>query len=983
MSRLVFIGFFWCGLIQGLFSQDYHYSTRNYTAVDGLPQSQIVGLLEDNKGYLWMGTFGGGITRFDGREFKTYTTRDGLLSNDIRSLLLDHNDNIWILHPRGVSRFDGLKFKKFDALDSTGAKVGFRQMYHKEDTVFLLSEAGTIAKIYSDSLYVKPNNTAGNKKFIWFHLMEMGQTCFITSDGSCLIQTSTQEFLIDPEFELGKRFNIFNWKSKTILQTVKGLFEVDMQTRKLKKTSVGFMLENYVMLYDDKRDVFWTLQGATLLKETFRAGVLKRDTVLRDIGINQVLIDAEENTWIATDGHGLYKYFIQDFDRLGNADGVMAILKSNDGARWIGTMTKGLSRIKNGKVDSYVDSKRPGRNSVHVIKQAPDGTIWTGTSGGLGKYNGVTNSFDWVTPKDSIPLYSVMSLDFDDKGGLWSGSRKGLVYLNKTTERRFTAKDGLRDDFAWCVTYSKNHKTLFIGLDDGIQKIENGKVKDVKIKGFDNTCVISMNTYRDSLIVGGTGGAGLLIFNPVTLQRWFITMHEGLASDFIYFVTPDEKDYLWIGTEKGINRIKLNAACEIIENLHYGYDNGLLGVETNQNSYYFTNDEKYVGLVDGLYRFNDLGRKKKNSIDLHLTDLQILYGEYSARAYADSVYSFFKIPFKPSFPTDKNHITFYFNRVDKTHPKSVKFKYYLENFDKAWSPPSSTGQVTYGNLPPGDYNFRVMATDDQGSWSKASITYPFTVLSPFYMRASFIVGMFILIAGIITLVLYIRVKQRIRKAILMERIRTKEQESLRKEIARDFHDEMGNQLTRIINYISLLKLNGQSGYSREELYSKVENSAKYLYTGTRDFIWSIDPVNDELCKLFIHIRDFGETLFEEKSIEFRAFNEIREKIKLPYGFSREANLIFKEAMTNAFKYSQAKNATFSLVRNNDYFEMVFEDDGIGFNISDLENLNGLKNISERNDRLGSILRISSEVNKGTKIILHFTLTKTPKYGFTL
>jgi glucose-6-phosphate-specific signal transduction histidine kinase len=113
--------------------------------------------------------------------------------------------------------------------------------------------------------------------------------------------------------------------------------------------------------------------------------------------------------------------------------------------------------------------------------------------------------------------------------------------------------------------------------------------------------------------------------------------------------------------------------------------------------------------------------------------------------------------------------------------------------------------------------------------------------------------------------------------MFMERIRMKEQESVRKDIARDFHDEMGNQLTRIINYVSLLKMNGKSGPNHEDLYRKVEESAKYLFNGTRDFIWSIDPGNDELSKLFLHIRDFGEKLFEEKGISFRAINEVKEK----------------------------------------------------------------------------------------------------------
>jgi signal transduction histidine kinase len=244
--------------------------------------------------------------------------------------------------------------------------------------------------------------------------------------------------------------------------------------------------------------------------------------------------------------------------------------------------------------------------------------------------------------------------------------------------------------------------------------------------------------------------------------------------------------------------------------------------------------------------------------------------------------------------------------------------------------------------------------------------------------------MFILVGGLITLVLYVRVKQRINRAMMMERIRQKEQDNLRKEIARDFHDEMGNQLTRIINYVSLLKLNANGHCAQSngtDLYTKVEDSAKYLYNGTRDFIWSIDPVNDELSRLFIYIRDFGEKLFEEKNINFRAYNELKEKTKLPYGFCREANLIFKEAMTNAFKYSEAKNVSLTLKRDeSDGFTMSLEDDGIGFYTGDVQKLNGLQNIRERADRINADLRIHSEKAHGTKIILNFKITKTLKYG---
>ncbi|HEY8933951.1 MAG TPA: two-component regulator propeller domain-containing protein [Cyclobacteriaceae bacterium] len=985
MKKLTITGLFLCVLIEGI-SQDFHYTLRNYTAVDGLPQSQVVSIAEDKNGYLWMGTEGGGLARFDGREFKTYNTLDGLIESEIWGLLIDKKDNIWTLHPSGATRFDGLYFTKF----YSQSPRSFVRIFSLQDTTFLISMDGKLSKIYNDKLHAA-QHIVKEKEIIRFHLTHKGDACYVLTDGSFVIQSSTSTSRIFPTVELGKIFTLSDYKNQILVQSETGNYLIDQKTNTLQEAKLGFDLTNKVYLYDEKRNIFWTHFGPNLIKESLINGVTKRDTILQDVAITQVFLDSEDNTWFGSSGNGLYKYFIQDFDKCSSdkLKGVMAILKDKEGAIWMGTMTKGLWKTSKGKTKSYFDKTSPSmpyRNSVNSIMQNKNGDVWIGTKGGLGKYDRTHDTFNWIPAADGRKEYFVRCLKFDEDDGLWAVTGEGLCYYkNNTWVERYTTKDGLTTDYPMALYYSKKYKTLFIGNQSAIQTIRKKKVSSLKIRGIENTYVISMNSYHDSLIVAGTSGAGMILFNPKTGKQTSISTREGLASDFTYFVAPDEKDYLWVGTEKGINRIKLNASHEIIENIHYGYENGLLGVETNQNSYHISPTEKFFGLVDGVYEFNDLKQsdRNKNSFELHLTDIEILYGEYAARDYADSVSGFFKIPRHLSLPTDKNHVTFNFNKVDKSHPKSIKFKYFLENFDKAWSQPTAMGQATYGNLPPGDYIFRVMATDKNGVWNTNQIAYAFTIQSPFYMQASFIIGALITLAGLVTLILYARVKQRIKKVVLMERIRAEEQESLRKEIARDFHDEMGNQLTRIINYVSLLKLNGQSGFNHSELYNKVEDSAKYLYNGTRDFIWAIDPVNDELSKLFIHIRDFGEKLFGEKSIQFRAYNDIKEKIKLPYGFSREANLIFKEVMTNAFKYSQASNVTLSLHRVHGDFELVFEDDGIGFYAGDIEKSNGLKNIRERANRLNAILRISSVVRKGTKITLNFKLTKTLKYGIAL
>jgi signal transduction histidine kinase/ligand-binding sensor domain-containing protein len=751
-------------------------------------------------------------------------------------------------------------------------------------------------------------------------------------------------------------------------------------------TRLPWSIDKFVLAYDETDDVFWTSNASGLFRGKLRNNQLENDTILVDVETNQILRDAEGNTWIATNGYGLYKYSIQDFKRFGPHNiGVMSFAKDKSGAIWAATINKGLWRLTSRNHKSYLDPKDPFRNIIHDVEASPAGEIWVGTGYGLGHYDPASDGFRWYLQKDGLAGVNVRCIQFDDKG-LWVSTNNGLQYFDGRSFKRYSTADGLDEGRVHVMHYAKDTKTLYAGTMAALYMLKDEKFIPIPIPEIAYASILSLDSYKNSYLLMGTGGSGVIITDPKTSKRKLITTNDGLASDFVYFAGADEKNYIWIGTEKGINRVLLNDNLDVVENLHLNDDNGLVGVETNQNSYYLTPNEKYFGVVDGLYKFNDAMDENPTSFDLHLTDVQILYGEYSPRDYADSTFGFFRIPYKPHFPPDKNHLTFQFNRVDKRYSKSVKYRYLLENFDTKWSQPSSINSVTYSNLPPGNYTFKVMVTDSKGSWAKSKIEYPFTVNAPFYQTTAFIVGLIILVGGLITLIFYIRVKQRIGRAVVMERIRQREQEAVRKEIARDFHDEMGNQLTRIINYISLLKLNGNghvngAAKTSGDLYTKVEDSAKYLYSGTRDFIWSIDPVNDELSKLFLYVRDFGEKLFEEKNINFRAFNEIKEEVKLPYGFCRQANLIFKEAMTNAFKYSQAKNVSLILKRDGpDGFEMSFEDDGVGFYTGDIQKMNGLQNIRERADRINAVLRIRSEKNLGTKIFLNFKLTKSLNYG---
>jgi ligand-binding sensor domain-containing protein/signal transduction histidine kinase len=980
----------WIVLPSVLWGQQF--TLRNYKAIDGLPQSQVNIVVEDSLGYLWIGTHGGGLAQFDGREFKVYTTLDGLLSNIVTFLKIDSEQNLWIVHPRGITKFDGATFKKFQQPGKPASIKRIRRIFQHADTLFFISVPGVLGKIHNDSVYYWSQSIEEGKSISYSHLLPSKETMLYLNDSSFLILTAGgRREVIHHKNRFNRLYNnIFNYKGHAWLSTDSGYFQLDTDKGDFIKSELP--IKNRVLSYDSLHNIFWTRADRYLLKESLKNNAHSIDTVLKDEEISQILTDSEGSTWLATNGNGIFKYFIQDFNRCSskNIRGVMSILKEDDGTSWIGMVGKGIRKMKHGKTSAYVDEEEPHRNVVTCLDKSPEGIVWAGTNYGLGRFNAEQDRFEWFTSNEGLSSSAVSCIEFDGNGGIWIGTFSGGInFYNGESFKNYNVRDGLVSANVLAAYFSRKSNTLFIGSEFGLSCLHNGTVFHEPIPEIENTSVFSINSFRDSLLLVGTGGAGIVIYNPASKEKTRVTSKEGLVSDFIYFVAADKQGDVWIGTEKGISRLHFSKELVIERNLHYDHDNGLEGVEANQNAFYLGNKEKYFGMIDGLYDFSEADRSISKSFPLHFTEISLLYGKQSLHQYAESFEGLFKIPVGLSLPPELNHITFKFNRVDKQHPKSVKFKYRLVNYDKAWSPPSYQREVTYSNLPSGSYVFEVLATDNRGSWSSNPVVYSFVIETPFYKTASFIALVVIIIIVVFILIFLLRVRHKVNHAIMLENIRAHEQEVLRKEIARDFHDEMGNQLSRIINYVSLLRLNGKSGMSQDDLMGKVEGSAKYLYSGTRDFIWSIDPVNDELYKLFIHLRDFGEKLFEEKSIQFRAFNDVKERVMLPYGFSRQANLIFKEVMTNAFKYSEAKNVTLTLKRENDFFQLGFNDDGIGFLLDDTNNSNGLQNIRDRAVRINSKLSIQSFplskglTPQGTYVVLEFKNVKPISYGATI
>jgi signal transduction histidine kinase len=213
-------------------------------------------------------------------------------------------------------------------------------------------------------------------------------------------------------------------------------------------------------------------------------------------------------------------------------------------------------------------------------------------------------------------------------------------------------------------------------------------------------------------------------------------------------------------------------------------------------------------------------------------------------------------------------------------------------------------------------------------------------------------------------------------AICAERIaRYLAEERLRGKIARDLHDEMGSTLTSI-NIMSKVAMEGKVDEKQVKDYlQKIKDNSGRILESIGDMVWVINPANDNFEKLMFRMKEFTAEILEPLKINYHFLEEgILHAIQLNVEQRKEIYLIFKEAITNAAKYSGTAEMLITLSENNGLLNMEIRDKGAGFDPQNVVHGNGLKNMKTRASRIGAEFHIESLKGQGTNIVLRLTLS---------
>lgn len=923
------------------------YESKYYGDRDGLPMTRITSLLEDREnGYLWVGSYAG-VARFDGKDFETFTESEGLLNSIVTDLHQDSKNAIWIGTAKGVSKFDSGRFRNYPM-----RQVPISKITEFRDTIVTIhtSPSKNFSLIIVNDSILQPPVGFLPEGVIDAELA--GQSLYIITKDYRLLRKDSLGTIEIKDFEENIFFIQINGSLGVISEGMyfringDSLVLADRTGRSMNKImSPGeFFLTNF-------KDKFAGNFGKAELEILSEVPPTIQPSVF--------LQDSEGSFWIGTANDGLIKYYPISFEKLEDGDNsrteILSFEEDNLNRIWVGSANKGLRIYKNEKLHKELIFDNAAKNRIRDISLDDRGHLWIATRDGVGKIDPTDFSTQWFFEGKVIK-----HVEFGFQNLLWIEFESGsLGYMKDQTFVEVADIKSL-GGWAWDVKYWPEKGLMFVCTDTGrLLKFESEShflnPDEILIPELKASIILSISFYGDFVLVATTGkGMALVNINSSSQVKYFSKNH-GLSSDLITFIETDTKGKIWVGTLLGVDALRINNHGDVVSINHYGREDGLNTLTAN--AAIFSSGESFFGFKDGVYEYSASSLSKPISFPLHVEQIsEARNGTLQSKIVQPLILSH-----------EENSLVFSFKKVNKVGSGQVKYRYRLIEGQNETPFVPCDNRITLASLSPGKYQLAVQATDRDGQYTDES-RFEFQIMPPFYQTIWFKFAMFVLLATIVTLLFYLRTKNEVRHALAIEQMRKEETNKIRKEIGQDFHDEMGNQLARIINYVSTLRFGTKS--MDLEILEKTEHTAKYLLTGTKDFVWAIDPVNDNLQNLFVHIRDFGEKLLGEKSIEFRANYVLEDNPPLPHGYTRQINLIFKEAITNCFRHSKASKAELSFARKELGVEIMLSDDGVGFNDpSDADSLDGLSNMRRRAQKINGNIRIESVPKSGVKVIL--------------
>jgi signal transduction histidine kinase len=208
--------------------------------------------------------------------------------------------------------------------------------------------------------------------------------------------------------------------------------------------------------------------------------------------------------------------------------------------------------------------------------------------------------------------------------------------------------------------------------------------------------------------------------------------------------------------------------------------------------------------------------------------------------------------------------------------------------------------------------------------------------------------------------------------VILRNRRIKQLQNMRNRIADDLHDDIGSTLSSISIMSGLAKAKSPEASS---LLTSIEESTGAIQENMSDIVWAVNPKNDRFANVLQRMNQFASEILDAKNIELDFTSDASlSALKITMEQRKNLYLFFKEVINNAAKYSEAKKVSVSLSQRDHRVGLAIRDDGIGFDIANLSNGNGMNTLKRRAAELHGDFKIQSLLQEGTSVKLLFKIT---------
>ncbi len=1006
--------------------RSYHFS---YLTMDqGLSSNAVYCMLQDSSGYMWFGTFSG-LNRYDGRSTQVFRPRIGdsgsLGSSVIFSLLEDRDGRLWVgTDGGGLSLFnrETLDFSSFRNDPDNPLSLSSNQVFALEEDhsgrLWIGTAGGGLCLYRGEGLFFildQENSSLVSNRIRTLYCDKEGILWIGTEKGLSLYDTESGHFLSsDSVTGMPLLDNLFirDIKADALgnvwLGTEKGLFlfnrkegvlssfslprEVSVRSISLDSMSLWIGTERSgVLIYDFMKDSWDTLRS------TGKDGSLSYDK------IRSLYRDHNGLVWIATRGGGvnLYNPAVSLMETHNELKDIRNMVERRDGSIWIGTDGSGIGVLdrQSGRIKSCVLSPSDSQSDndhVYSFMEDSGGTLWIGTDGsGLyrlppGKSPEEAEHFPLHNPDTGASRrMTVWAILEDADGNVWVGTEgEGLYVIQGDNISHYGHEpedpESLNGNAVRCL-FEDSRGKIWVGTWDGglnLYKRNTGKfkrfVRSASLPGSlsDNSVNVILEDSSGRLWVGTSGG-GVDIYDPGEGRFQNISTQDGLAGDNIYGILEDGRKNIWLSTDTGLSRI----GPGIDSVLNYSRADGLLANEFSQNAYFKASDGTlFWGGPRGISSFHPSALSgESHPSDIVITGLSIhnipigIGEEYDGRVLLDKDVS---LKEEIILPYTANNLSFRFSILSYIDPTKHHYSVQLIGLEEHPRFLGNRNEVSYALIPPGDYTLKLTGTDHNGLHTTQEKELHIRVLAPFWMNPLFLSFSLLFVFSLFALGFWLRLRflhknnEQLRNFTMhMEKAREEE----RKSAAREYHDELGQQLTAM--KFDLFWLNGhpqaEEGVRREKIAS--------LLDVVNDAIGSVRSISTNLRPKVLDNLSLKEAL----EWQSRRFTK-RTAIPLALDIHMETPLMrndpdgevktavfrmYQEILTNVIRHSGADAVEVRITRDREEFRLMVRDNGIGIGKFDINKNNsfGLIGIRERCRHLNGRFLIDNHPEGGTVV----------------